>query len=40
MRYKELIGLMNGRKGMIDLHKIYKPRDWASKDFSELEKGR
>ena len=38
MRYKELIGLMNRRKGMIDVHKIYKPRDWSSKDLSEKKK--
>ena len=38
MRYKELISLMNRRKGMIDLHKIYKPSDWSSKDLSEKNK--
>ena len=39
MRYKERIGLKNRRKEMIDMHKIYKQSDWASKDFSEKEKG-
>ena len=39
MRYKERIGQMNRRKGMIDGHKIYKQRDWANKDLTEKEKG-
>ena len=39
MRYKERIDIMNKEKEMIDVHKIYKQRDFASKDFSEKEKG-
>ena len=38
MRYTELISLMNRRKGMIDVHKIYKLSDWSGKVFSEKKK--